>query len=334
MDVLVNGRFLSRRVTGVERYAREVLGCLPGEVRVVQPRAGVQGTGGHTWEQFFLPRHLKPGEVLWSPANTGPLAVASQVLTVHDLTPLEHPGWFKPAFSLWYRVSLPILVKRVSQLVVSSEHTRDKIQRRFSVSPERVWVIPGGVDLERFHPNQSPYGSLPAFYVLFVGSIQPRKNLAVLLEAWDQIHSQFPEAWLVIAGVEDSNYRRSSLSVRGERVRLLGYVPEARLPALYAGATVFTIPSLEEGFGLPVLEAMACGTPVIAARAGALPEVVGGAGRLFDPMNAEELAGLLADCLGDVELRADLVEKGSARIKSFSWRVSAEKLWMVLRACL
>lgn len=333
MNIVVNGRFLSRRVTGVERYGREILRRLPYRVRVVRPRPERQGASGHAWEQFILPGCIRPGEILWSPANTGPLAVANQALTLHDLTPLEHPGWFTPAFALWYRIFLPVLVRRVKHMVVSSEHVRRKILRRFSLQPERVTVIPGGVDFERFHPNQPPLNGLPPRYVLFLGSLQPRKNLVSLLSAWGQIFKRFPDLRLVVAGEENNRYRQVSFTRDVENVLYLGYVPEADLPALYAGALAYVIPSLEEGFGMTVLEAMACGTPVVAARAGALPEVVGEAGLFFDPVQVDELAGTLAACLQDSIWRADLTERGLQRVKAFSWRVSAERLWQVME-CL
>ena len=334
MKVLVNGRFLSRQVTGVERYAQEILRCLADGMRVVRPHPGVQRAGGHAWEQFILPGHIHSGEILWSPANTGPLAVANQVLTLHDLTLLEHPEWFTPAFSLWYRLFVPRLVKRVRHLVVSSEHVRNKILLRFSLSPERVTVVSGGVDLNHFHPNHPAPRRFYARYVLFVGSLQPRKNLGVLLAAWDQIVHRFPDIWLLAAGVENHHYRQVPLSRDVKNVRFLGYVPEADLPGYYAGAMAFVIPSLDEGFGLPVLEAMACGTPVIAARTGALPEVVGKAGLFFDPVHPAQLAETLASCLSDAKLRGDLAEKGLSHVKTFSWQVSAEKLWKVLKTCL
>jgi glycosyltransferase involved in cell wall biosynthesis len=330
MNILVNGRFLSRRVTGVERYGRGILSCLAGKVRVVQPRTQSGGAGGHAWEQIVLPWYLGKGEILWSPANTGPLPVANQVLTLHDLTPLEHPEWFKPAFALWYRLSLPVLVKRVNQVVVSSEYMRKKVRQRFSVSPERINVVPGGVNLEHFRPGGRAPNGLPPCYALFVGALQPRKNLGLLLAAWSQVVREFPQAWLVVAGEEAHPYRHSPVPGEGENVLFLGYVPEDELPGLYAGAAVFVLPSLEEGFGLAALEAMSCGTPVVAAHAGALPEVVAEAGLFFNLHRPEGLTSALAGCLGKPQLRSELAEKGMSRAQSFSWQAAAEKLEKVL----
>lgn len=334
MKAVVNGRFLSRRVTGVERYGREVLGCLGDRLRVICPPQGRQRISGHAWEQFILPGRLHPGEVLWSPANTGPLAVARQALSLYDLSPLEHPEWFAPAFARWYRWFLPLLARRVRRLIVPSELVRKKVLHRFSLAPDRVTVAPGGVDLNRFHPGQPRPAGLPASYLLFVGSVQPRKNLGVLMQAWQQIHRRYPDTWLLAAGAEQRTFRRVALPAQVERVRFLGYVPETSLPGLYAGALALVLPSLDEGFGLPVLEAMACGAPVIATRAGALPEVVGEAGMLFDPLLPAELANTLERCLSEVGLRHRLVEKGLARAKTFSWQRSAERIWESLQTCL
>ena len=156
-DIVINGRFLSRRVTGVERYGREILRYIGNNSRVEKPALSVvettrlNGVAGHAWEQFILPTKLNPHSVLWSPANTGPLMVRNQVLTVHDLTPLEHPEWFQPDFAAWYRLFLPALIKRVKRMIVSYEYTKQKIMARFGV--EDVVVAPGGVDTNIFHPD-------------------------------------------------------------------------------------------------------------------------------------------------------------------------------------
>jgi glycosyltransferase involved in cell wall biosynthesis len=333
MNAALNGRFLSRRVTGVERYGREILCCLEDRLRVVRPKHMRRRMCGHIWEQFILPGQIHSDEILWSPANIGPLVVANQVLTLHDLSPLEHPEWFAPAFARWYRMLIPSLAKRVRHIVVPSSYTREKVLQRFSLAPDRVTVIPGGVDTRRFHPNNCTVLGMPNRYILFVGSLQPRKNLGVLLQAWKQISHHHCDVWLYIAGAEDNIFYKNVLPKQAERVRFLDYVPEADLPGLYANADAFVMPSLDEGFCLPILEAMACGTPVVAAGAGALPEVIGDAGLLFDPANPADLTSTLEHCLSDEGLRRILIDKGSARVESFSWLFAAEKVWETLQSC-
>jgi len=332
MSYVVNGRFLSRQVTGVERYAGEILRCLGEKPRIVRPRRSLQGVSGHFWEQIILPSYVNRSECLWSPANTGPLRVTNQVLTLHDLSPLEHPEWFTPAFSLWYRLMTPILVQRVRHVVVSSAYMKRKIELRFALSSQRVSVVPGGVDLNRFRPDLDPPEGVPARYLLYVGTLQPRKNLAVLLRAWNQVSHHFPDAWLLLAGGTDRNFNHLVFDKPLERVLFSGYVQDTDLAGLYAGAEVSVLPSLEEGFGLPVLEAMACGTPVIASNIGSLPEVIGDAGVLFDPNCPTELAVQIESCLRNADVRHAYAEKGLRRVKDFSWQASAERIQEVLQA--
>ena len=336
MNIAVNGRFLSRRVTGVERYGLEILRCLGTRLRIVRSRPGrwARGIPGHAWEQFSLPGQILPNEILWSPANAGPLAAKKQVLTLHDLSPLEHPDWFAPSFALWYQLFLPALARRVQQVTVPSTFVRGKVLRRLALSAGQVTVVSAGVDLQRFRPGIQLSDDLPEHYVLFVGSVQPRKNLRVLLHAWELICKRFSEVWLVVAGTRDNAiFRQEALPARLERVCWLGYVADDDLPGLYAGAQVLVLPSLDEGFGMPLLEAMACGTAVIAARAGALPEVAGDSARYFDPTQATELAEVLGQFLRDETMRRAFVEKGLIHVQTYSWEQSAEKLWKVMQKC-
>ena len=328
-EVIVNGRCLSRRMTGIERYVTEILRCLGDRVRIVHPGKTLQGVAGHAWEQFSLPASVSPHSILWSPANTGPLAVSNQVLTLYDLSPLEHPEWFKPSFAAWYRLFLPRLVRRVQCVITLSEHVRVKILSRFDLPGDRVVVIPAGVDTTRFHQQKPPTGT--GRYLLFVGSLEPRKNLSVLLAAWEQIEPQHPDVSIVLAGVTGRVFRHFKFPTNIPRVQFAGYVPDEALPALYAGADLFVLPSFDEGFGLPVLEAMACGTPVVASTGGALPEVVGDAGLLVDPQDPVGLAKVLNDCLVDADLRRSFSEQGQKRALNYSWQASSEKLWQVLR---
>src|SRR6266487_3222259 len=128
-EIVVNGRFLSRRITGVERYGREVLSLIGDSYRLEKTR--VNRLGGHVWEQFILPSKLNSESILWSPANTGPLAIRNQALTIHDLSPLEHPEWFRNDFATWYRLFLPILAKRVRVIFTPSNYVKRKVCTRF-----------------------------------------------------------------------------------------------------------------------------------------------------------------------------------------------------------
>ena len=347
-QTVVNGRFLARRVTGVERYGREILRCIGSSVRVESTRR--QGWSGHTWEQFILPAKLPRDSVLWSPANTGPVLVRDQALTIHDLSPLEHPEWFRESFAVWYRLFLPILAKRVRKVFTPSEYVKQKVMRRFGIT--NVIVTPNGVDLSIFHPraNQTKF-DLSAPYLLFVGTLEPRKNLNLLLRAWNEVKDDFEETWLIIAGASGNVFKSANLPLPMERVRFLGYVDDETLAGLYANATLFVLPSQDEGFGLPALEAMACGAPVIVSNGGALPEVVGDAGLTFnlgchselDPERSEEtseesrreaaeiavrqLSRTLEHSVRDKDLRSVLSEKGLKRAEQFSWQATAEIVW-------
>jgi glycosyltransferase involved in cell wall biosynthesis len=188
------------------------------------------------------------------------------------------------------------------------------------------------VDTRTFHPGATTQLDLPPCYALFVGSLQPRKNLARLLEAWVRVKDVLPDAWLLIAGTGGSAFRPVPLSAT-QRVKFLGAVPDAELPGLYARAAVFILPSLDEGFGLPVLEAMASGTMVLASSAGALPEVVGDSGLSFDPLDVAEIAVTLQRGFQDANLRVSLREKGLMRSQRFSWDCSTELIWKVFEEC-
>ena len=319
-EIVVNGRFLSRRVTGVERYGRAILSLLGDSCRVERTRWN--GARGHAWEQFVLPAKLHSGSVLWSPANTGPLLIRDQALTLHDLSPLEHPGWFRREFAFWYRSFLPQLIRRVRLIFTSSEFVKRKIGQQYGV--KKVVVAPGGVNTFTFHPKaKQRVFDLPERYVLFLGSLQPRKNLKLLLNAWNRIKTDLEDTWLIVAGEAGAVFRNEEYPVI-ERVRFLGYVAEEALPGLYAHAACFVLPSHDEGFGLSALEAMACGSPVIVSNGGALLETVGEAGLVFNLSTADGLREALAECLGNRRLRSILIEKGLERAKQFSWEKTAQ----------
>jgi glycosyltransferase involved in cell wall biosynthesis len=325
-EIVVNGRFLSRRITGVERHGREILALIGSKCRVEKTRRS--GLAGHMWEQFMLPARMHSESILWSPANTGPLAVHHQALTVHDLSPLENPEYFKKSFSTWYRLFLPLLARNVRVVFTPSRYVQSKVMERFGI--QNVVVTPNGVNRACFSPDaRQTIVDLPSSFILFVGSLQPRKNLPALLQAWSEIREEYPDLWLVIAGGQGSVFKPLKLNIV-ERVHCLGYVGENDLPGLYAKALLFVLPSLDEGFGLPALEAMACGTPVIVSDGGALPEVVGDAALIFKTSERDSLSGAIRQCLKNKDLSSSLIASGFERVGHFSWQYSAELIWKTL----
>jgi glycosyltransferase involved in cell wall biosynthesis len=332
----VNARCLHRPVSGVERYAGEVVRRFSRPVELLSPRTASAGLAGHLWEQLVLPGRARRG-VLWSPANTGPIAVSAQAVTIHDIAPLDHPGWYRPLFAAWYRWLWPRLTARAHTIVTDSAFSRARIEARLNISPNRVVVIPVGVDASRFTPRpqievdavRSRYG-LPARYVLFVGSVQPRKNLSGLAEAVRMLETDFAGIELVVAGERSRHFAPAGGSFAG--THFLGRVPEDHLPALYSGAEVFVQPSFYEGGGLTVLEALACGCPVAAARGSALDEYLGNAGLIFEPKNPADISSAIGALLGDESLRLGLREAGIERARDFSWAGCAAAIEAVLEA--
>ena len=337
--LVVNVRSLSRRLTGVERYTLEVTACLGPALRREKPARDLSPAAGHFWEQLVLPQRIHKGELLWSPVNIGPVAVSNQVLTLHDTSVLDHPEWFKPLFSRWYRAVLPSLVRRVRRVLTVSEHSRQSILKRFKLPAEKVVVIPEGVNRSLFYP--APVGEmarvsqryeLPGKYLLFLGTLEPRKNLERLCDAWRLIQPQVRGVELVIAGSQLPHFAPVSRLLapcevsptRG--VHYLGYVPDGDLPALYSGASAYLLPSLTEGFGLTALEAMACGTPVIASHAGALPETVGAAGILVDALDVSNWACAMLDLLSDEDCRQEYRRRGLQRARQFTWEHTAQRV--------
>ncbi len=310
----------------MERWARELSARLPalrpGAYAVLRPPPRLVHRAGHAWEQLVLPvraaRMRAP--LLLCPANLAPAASRRTVLVLHDAAALRHPAWYSGAYAAWQRRLLPVLARRARRIVTVSEFSRRELAELLGVDPARVSVVPGGVD-GRFTPEADSEAARRALgldrpYVLCVASHTARKNLAALVPAARALAADGVE--LVVAG----GHRPQFAAEQGlGALRLLGHVDDALLPGLYAGAEAFALPSLYEGFGLPVLEAMAAGTPVLTTTAGALPETCGGAARLVeDPaVFATELPALLADAAGRERLRA----AGLARATAFSWERTA-----------
>jgi glycosyltransferase involved in cell wall biosynthesis len=339
MLVQVNGRYLAQRVTGVQRYAREIVGRLSDRLQVIAPRALARGVCGHLWEQTVLPWKLGRG-VLWSPCATGPLAIASQVVTIHDCAFFDCPDGFTPSFVRWYQYLVPRLARRAARILTVSSFSRDRICELFRIAPEKVIIAPNGVSthwrpaMKQDVVNIRARLGLEQPYVLYVGSIEPRKNLQRLLESWQQLGAAKSGLTLLLVGAQGRVFRDASFDQLPGDVRTTGFLPDADLRSLFTDAEAFVFPSLYEGFGLPVLEAMACGTPVLCSQAAALPEVAGDAALLVDPLDTESIADGLRRILTDHELRQTLRQRGFRRVAEFSWDATAQRVWDVLTTAL
>jgi glycosyltransferase involved in cell wall biosynthesis len=319
----VNGRYRGRPITGVERYAHEIVRRLPGPPELIAPGRPLGSAQGHLWEQAVLPIRAR-GRWLWSPCSTGPIRHARQVVTLHDTAFVDFPQDFSPAFRRWYDWLWRRLASRVAMVLTVSEFSKGRIVEQYGVSPERVTVIPNGVSAAFFDapepderaPGEPDGGSRP--YVLSVSSLTPRKNMPGLIEAWRRASERLPDHELRVVGGAAGHFRSSGLAA-APRVRLLGRVSDARLRGLYAGADAFVYLSKYEGFGLPVLEAMASGTPVIHADTTALPEAAGRAGLAVSPEEPGAAADAMVAAVLDATTRQRLIEDGRAHARRFSW---------------
>ena len=270
-----------------------------------------------------------------------PLRGVPTVLTVHDLIFRRYPAHHK-RLNRWYlNATMPLFCRRADHLIAVSEQSKRDIVEAYSVAPEKITVIYEAAD-PRFCPQpantaaavRTRYG-LPDRYLLFVGTIEPRKNLARVLAAFERLHAKRLTDALVIVGkrgwLYDDFFARLEGSPAKQAVIFPGFVPDTDLPAVYAAAQAFAFPSEFEGFGLPVLEAMACGTPVVCSNTSSLPEVAGDAALLVDPLEVDALTDALGRVLRDPALAADLRARGLAQAARFSWARAAEETLAVYR---
>jgi glycosyltransferase involved in cell wall biosynthesis len=359
----IDGRELAAGVrTGIGRYVIEVLraasqsevecivyGDLNTRLPITLPKVTLQTIESRWtqwWDQVSLPLQLARDRisVLLSPYYKGPLyPPCPVVVSIHDLYFIQYPRKRWPAYGALTTRLARLYARRAAAIIADSEYSKRSIVERLGVSPGKVTVIPVGLGPE-FKPElltesaATRYGIVPP-YILYVGNFQPHKNLPRLIRAYANLGKSLRDTHQLVLSGGDMERRQALEGLVRElgivdRVRFPGLIEDSHLPAVYSGCALFVLPSLEEGFGLPALEAMACGAPVVAGNRAAIPEVVGKAAMLVDPENIPAMTEAMAQVLSVSHLRGTLRQSGLARALEFSSdRTSGRVLALLNEVC-
>lgn len=301
------------------------------------------------WAQVYLPKLLlkEKADIFFSPIPEGILnPPIPQVVVMHDLVPIFYPKDAPLLRRLSFRYRIPNILKNSAGIIAVSHFTKKEMCRFYKINKEKIFVIHEGYDKEHFKPQPShkmqsildKYNLFKDNYILFIGNFTPRKNILNLIRAYKILVDKGYDKFLVLAGNKNvnKNYTQKieqlveELNLK-EKVRFLDYVPYADLPALYSGASVFVYPSYYEGFGLPILEAMACGTPVATSTRSSLSEICGNSVLSAEPKNVKEMALKILQILDDRNLSKALIHRGLERVKFFSWSQTASKILKVMQ---
>jgi glycosyltransferase involved in cell wall biosynthesis len=331
--ITIDGRPLVGNRTGIGVHTAEIAGRLAvdpppliaSHAEIVD-RSGIERCRfrvdaaplGVIWQQLVLPRMARDG-VLWAPHGTIPLTLRiPAVITLHDFSALTMPRRHRMQTILSFDLFIGRSLQRAARIAAVSRAVADDAMRWFGVSCE---IVPNGVD-DFFTPDGGEEGD----FILFAGTLEPRKGIDDLLHVWSSLPAPRPRL-VLCGGMWDGFSTRPPIGRAGEPVpdgvQLTGYVDRQRLRELYRRARLFVYPSRYEGFGIPPLEAMACGAPVIATRTGAIPEYADGAALLVDPGDRQALRAALVRLLADRALRDELRTRGVERAKSYRWDRSA-----------
>ncbi|MDF1751533.1 MAG: glycosyltransferase family 1 protein [Verrucomicrobiales bacterium] len=337
----INARYKNRPLTGVERFAFEVEKQLRNrkglEISEVDPGRELSGLKGHSWEQFVLPSRVKGSDILFSPCNTGPVSVANQLVVIHDAAVWDYPEGFSRSFGTVYRNLLPALAKRCRWVATVSEFSRGRLAEHLKVPEKRILVLGNATSSDFCPPENRTSDGPPRFFC--VSSLDPRKNFVRLIKVWEQLRKsgKLPEGTTlrIAGGANPRNFSAIEFE-DSPSVKWLGRISDEELVAEYQSATAFIFPSLYEGFGLPPLEALACGCPVLLSNRASLPEVGGpeseGAVIYFDPDDESSMGSSIEQMIGFSGAEIDRISrKAIERSQKFSWESVADRLVTALK---
>ena len=345
----INGRFLTQPMTGVERYAYNIckaLAALHQPFIIVCPKTPIHqdydvsdlnivhyGIGNsHFWEQCVLPFFFigKKDYLIVSFTGLGSILIRHKVMTVHDLSFLKNPSWYSRAYYWYYRFMTPLAVKTSQHILTVSEFSKSEILGFYPfLKAEKISVVYNAIDRQLFKPLTSDIKhQTSAPFVLCVSSIDPRKNFARLIEACQGLTG----ANLYIVGKYNRVFsQQMQLDTTSDHIQFLGRVSDDELVRLYNQAACFVFPSLYEGFGLPPLEAMACGCPVLVSDIPVEREVCGDAAQYFNPLDSKNILHTITQYLNDADvIKEKMRQKGYENITRFSWEKSAQVLMKIV----
>ncbi|WP_122663768.1 glycosyltransferase family 4 protein [Pseudomonas viridiflava] len=341
--IVINARFLTQELRGVQRFAEQTclaLKQLRNDLVFVAPHGikmsesakalDVQCIGhnqGHLWEQLDLPLYLmrKGRPLLVSLCSTAPMFYANQIATHHDINYVRHPQSYSRMFRAVYRTVTPILLWRLKSLITVSNFSRSEIAQFYGYPENRIFVVPNATS-DAFRPEAAPEEK--PRYLLAVSSPSAHKNFNRMIQAFMTLRGH-NDLQLHIVGAASEIFAAPELqrlACRDPRIRFLGRLSDAELIKQYQGATAFVFPSLYEGFGIPPLEAQACGCPVLAANAASIPEVLQASALYFDPLDVSHMASAMERILTDMPLRQALRRRGLSNVERFSWEDSARRV--------
>ena len=320
------------------QYSDRLISVTP----TVSPDAGLSGHIKRLLWYQILKQQLKrqPADLFFSPVHEGIFFPSiPQIVTVHDLIPLKYPE-LSPKWKYYYQYALPFLLKKSRKIICVSQYTKQDLVKNYELEPDSVDVVYNGYDRDLFTPQSNPkilHKYKLDKYLLYVGDMRSYKNLDRCLTAFDRLPDK--DYQFVITGKKDDFFypqieRQTRQLAARERIVFLDYVPINELPVLYSMAQSLVFASLYEGFGLPVLEAMACGCPVIASTATSIPEVGGDSVLYVDPYDVDEIARTMCRVLQNAELRTSLRQQGLQRAKLFSWEKTAQDVCQIFHNCL
>ena len=344
--LIINSRFLTQDITGVQRFAIEISKQLKNflgkKVQFVSPKNVVHSElaeeldvkivgkkTGHLWEQIDLPKYLQQNgtSLLLNLANTAPLFYKNKIVTVHDIAYERFPQTFDWKFRLYYKLLMPNIIKTSKYTLTVSEFSKNEIHQFYGTSLNNIDVVYNAVN-EIFEPKKIKINER---YILAVSSLNYQKNFHSLVKAFNLLYDNNIKLYLV--GGINKNFAPTELLSeikKNKNIVFKGRVSDEKLVELYSNAVCFVYPSLYEGFGIPPLEAQACGCPVIVSNVVSLPEVCGDSALYCNPYDVKDIQNKIETLINDEGLQEKLRKKGFENVKRFSWKKSAKKIIKII----